>query len=121
MHPKTILALQRSIQHWKTMLDWARTQPEKDFRSASSMREAIKQDWFSSSCALCRRFSTAGQDCQIDNETCPLMSPLMSLGCENCCLAWRRVAKSNTWAAWIQAAEKMIEYMESKLLEVEST
>ena len=93
-----IEAIEKSIEHWKRMIDWVKNLPLKlyeDLPVAAFMGNRLGEHWKASDCTLCTLF--IGNGCR----GCPIS------GCGTCGSpghAWAAVNGSETWVKWLEAA-----------------
>lgn len=102
--------------HWRRMAAWVYTKcGTNDVPNRSVMFEALNENWFSESCALCRIFTEQGcVSCHTcDGDICP-----MTPGCNSYDSVWNRVHIAKTWGEWYTGAELMqveLDYLAAKL------
>jgi len=108
--------IKESIEHWVRMLEWGRKQNPSRTVSIFQMEAEIGENWYASSCPLCRRFRRLDAPC----KKCPLgdvfgrCDDFLSMN------AWSDVSKARYWGEWVESAEVMVEQLKTvfKLLRV---
>lgn len=98
-----IAAIEGSIEHWDTMIKWARAQPPDKPVATVSMENEIGVSWYHRSCPLCYTHDNC--------MTCPIEIP-----CSSPVSDWMAVRRSRTWGDWVYQAGKMVRGLESCLI-----
>jgi hypothetical protein len=110
-----VVALKASIEHWKKMCKWVKTQKDSKQVSALLMCEAINEEWYGDYCPLCIRHTSGGS---------------WNANCKKCCLyknyggcddmaqphnKWVDVTYAETWKQWLKAARAFIKQLKTML------
>lgn len=59
---------QQAIEHYKRMIEWAKTQPLRGLPNSNFMKKEIKEAWFHIDCIYCKRYINYNVPC----PKCPL-------------------------------------------------
>jgi hypothetical protein len=94
------------LAHWHRMDEWVSKQLQCLSPSPVSMRSTIGENWFSSSCAYCGKFTDPPLN-EANCIGCPLETAT-GVACGEVPSVWMDVANSTTWAEWRVAAAKLI-------------
>ncbi len=106
-------ATAHSIKHWKRMIGWAEKENPKKPVNTTLMRLALHEDWYAGGCLLCNFFMREkGREC----NGCPLYIVFGACASEWTMNAWKNVAKAESWGEWVEAAEVMLEQLNTVLM-----
>jgi hypothetical protein len=107
---------EKTIAHYKRMIEWAKTQPAKNPIKYQAMYRAIGEDWFSTSCLYCKEhskssdkqafpgiFVTSCGDCELSGE-----QKLSSYCCDR---LWMKLNAASNRKEWVKAAKKVLKYI----------
>lgn len=96
-------AIKKSLEHWRRMVEWVEKQPVKERPDYERMKNEIKENWFSHSCELCKKYCSVCRKCPLDmiGEKCygDWTYPWSF---------WRQVRFSKTYGEWLTHARMMI-------------
>lgn len=104
-------AIQKSIDHWTRMIEWAKKQPRV---SEADPRQMIQElhEWIGSSfCSLCQKYEKEQGTC----ISCPLCIKHGACGGSTNKNKWHDVAASFTWDQWVWNAKKFLKQLKSLL------
>jgi len=102
-------ALEKSVQHWRKMIEWAEKQPSKDCVDIHKMLNDIKETWYAKHCSLCNLVRES--DGMVSCARCLLYEKFGRCGSST--NAWYRLSISKTWEEWLLHARRMLRQLES--------
>jgi len=106
---RELKAIKDSIEHWKRMIEWVKTQNLKDPICSSLMKININENYYGSNCPLCTIFFKYKGDC----NRCPLnikYGECMKGHEKN---TWNSIVSSKNWKEWLKHSKTMIKQLES--------
>lgn len=100
-------AIEKSIAHWKRMIEWVKTKDQKTLPYIEEMYDSIGEYWGGGFCALCSKYYYYNYE-----NVCP-KCPLDKKGyrCSINGSPWKNVTLSTTWGEWLINANKMLEVL----------
>ena len=106
-----------AIAHYKRMIKWAKTQPQRgEWPEYDVMSDNIHEDWYALHCSYCAKFMSHEDDVYNPCYLCPLSlfkekSFPIDEGKICCNGLWAKINEAKTWSTWIKRAEKVLEYI----------
>ena len=97
---KDIPLKERSLTHFRLMIEWANKQPKNEYNQRHLMFKAVGVDWSRGDFDYCAKNR---QTC----ETCPLGDD--NNGC--CNGLWKDMQTSKTWGDWIKNAVEVVKFI----------
>jgi len=108
-------ATANSIDHWKKMINWAKTQIPDQRVTGWKMFKEIKETWSSDDCPLCQAFFHLDVTDYDLCKHCPLRVIFGSCNKKQEMNAWQDVSNAKTWGEWLEAAEVMLQQLQATL------
>ena len=103
-------AIQKSIDHWKEMIEWAGNQEPEGSTHNDEMKDAINMLWGGKDCTLCKLYHDNDNKC----PKCPLQKKYGGCCGNDVENEWDKVYESDTWGEWLIHARLM--YLQLKSL-----
>ena len=93
-----------AIAHYKRMQKWVRTRHKEGYPHGYLMFVAIDETWGVEDCIYCRVNNKNCEGCELRGEG--------YFEYEGCCNGlWNEMNDSQTWGEWLEASEKVVEYV----------
>ena len=103
--------IQKSIDHWKKMIEWVKKQPPENRTNYPLMMDTLKMGWGSIHCHLCHLYADFNTKC----THCPLQIKFGVCCGDDVDNEWARIDTSRIWGEWLAHAEVLLEQLISLL------
>lgn len=110
--------IQKSIDHHLRMQEWAKTQKPYSIFDSDKMMLAIGEDWYDTSCALCKKFYI--KCITKEGKLCPLFKKFGKCEFQNKKNYWHKLVninknKNKNWKYWLKWDKRFVEQIKSLL------
>lgn len=101
-----------TLNHYDRMIRWAKKQMPKKRTFEIKMALSIGESWHGEYCPYCQKYLFGTGDC----KECPLKDKdkkEKSWSGRCCSGLWHEMNRSKTWGKWVEAAQKVRQYIKA--------
>lgn len=98
-----------TLEHYKRMQEWAKTQDLKNPVNYGDMYRAICENWGEEDCSYCSEYYLADDNRECGE--CPLNKSESGKSAYCCAGLWQRMNSSYSWKGWLEYSEKIVEFI----------